>query len=192
MGVPRRGLEQDLDGFGQHGIRHLAAPRAYPGGEDDAMRPADLADLVDGTTIAFDVGTGKLSTITTLQRFLPATSAQTDDEAWCLLAEQSIVNAVPEIWLVSAQLNATSDGAGEFELAMFSDDVLVPYYQSRLSLSAAGYVHLAISGPQDRWGEATRTIGLYMRAVGANMQIRPGSTSGYENAWMTIVRIPTT
>ena len=54
-------LDHDVTGNGEHSIQDLTAGRGWPTGAADALRRQDLADHVDGSTITWDAGTGKMS-----------------------------------------------------------------------------------------------------------------------------------
>ena len=54
-------LDHDLSGDAAHNIQDLTAGRGWPTGAADALRRQDLADHVDGSTITWDAGTGKMS-----------------------------------------------------------------------------------------------------------------------------------
>jgi hypothetical protein len=129
----------------------------------------------------------------TTTRLQPTASATASAGAgWTLLASESIATSAPtmssEVWKLSGQVNGLASGAGTFEIAVGINGSVVGYWTSRVSASASGYVSLTLSGLSDVLTPAARTVGLYIRATGANFNVRPGSTSGAENAWLLIER----
>jgi hypothetical protein len=105
-----------------------------------------------------------------------------------LIASRSANNGgqlVDEVWDISASLNGTASGSGTYEIGVGLNGTVVSYWTARVS--GSGYVSIALN-TSEYLTPATRTVGLYARATGADLLIRPAATNGLENAALLITR----